>query len=64
MLAGEDGDAWTVEELNVSCEQMQAWVAGWVRGQDDVRRDVVKRVHKQRARVRELNGRGHMTAGV
>ena len=30
VLAGEDGDAWTVEELDVSCEQIQSWVAGWV----------------------------------
>ena len=28
VFVGEDGDAWTVEELDVSCEQMQAWVAG------------------------------------
>ena len=31
VLEGKDGDAWTVEELDVSCEQMQAWVVGWVR---------------------------------
>ena len=34
VLAGEDGDAWTVEELDVSCEQMQSWLAGWVREQE------------------------------
>ena len=58
MLAGKDGDAWTVEELDVSCEQMQSWVAGWVREQEDLRRDVVKRVREQRERVREVSGRG------
>ena len=58
VLAGEDGDAWTVEELDVSCEQMQSWVAGWVREQEDFRRDVVKRVCEQRERVREVSGRG------
>ena len=60
VLAGEDGEARTVEELDVSCEQMQAWVAGWVREQEDLRHDVVKRVREQRARVRELSGRGHL----
>ena len=60
VLAGEDGDAWTVEELDVSCENMQAWVAGWVQEQKDLRRDVVKRVREQRARVRELSGRGYL----
>ena len=60
VLAGEDGDTWTVEELDVSCEQMQAWVAGWVREQEDLQHDVVKRVREQRARVRELSGRGHL----
>ena len=58
VLAGKDGDAWTVEELDVSCEQMQSWVAGWVREQEDLRRDVVKRVREQRERVREVSGRG------
>ena len=28
VLTGEDGDAWAVEELDVSCGQMQAWVSG------------------------------------
>ena len=51
VLAGKNGDAWTVEELDVSCEQMQSWVAGWVREQEDLRRDVVKRVREQRERV-------------
>ena len=60
VLAGEDGDAWTVEELDVSCGQMQAWIAGWVGEQEDLRRDVVKRVCEQRAYVRELSGRGHL----
>ena len=27
VLAGEAGDAWTVEELDVSCEQMKTWGA-------------------------------------
>ena len=60
VLAGEDGDAWTVEELDVSCEQMQSWVAGWVREQEDLRRDVVKRVREQRERAREVSGRGYL----
>ena len=60
VLAGEDGDGWTVEELDVSCEQMQAWVAGSGREQEDLRRDVVKRVCEQRACVRELSGREHL----
>ena len=60
VLAGKDGDAWTVEELDVSCEQMQSWVAGWVREQEDLRRDVVKRVREQRERVREVSGRGYL----
>ena len=30
VLAGEDGDGGTVEELDVPCEKMQTWVAGWV----------------------------------
>ena len=60
MLAGEDGDAWTVEELDVSCEQMQSWVAGWVQEQEDLRRNVVERVREQRKRVREVSGRGHL----
>ena len=60
VFAGEDGDAWTVEELHVSCEQMQAWVAGWVREQEDLRRDEVKCVREQRERVRELSGCGHL----
>ena len=58
VLAGKDGDAWTVKELDVSCEQMQSWVAGWVREQEDLRRDVVKRVREQRERVRDVSGRG------
>ena len=60
VLARGNGDAWTVEELDVSCEKTQAWVAGWVRKQEDVLRDVVKRVREQRERVRELSGRGHL----
>ncbi|CAN0217617.1 unnamed protein product [Ascophyllum nodosum] len=56
----EDGDAWTVEELDVSCEQMQSWVAGWVQEQEDLRRDVVKRVREQRERLREVSGRGYL----
>ena len=60
VLAGKDGDAWTVEELDVSCEQMKSWVAGWVPEQKDLRRDVVKRVREQRERVREVSGRGHL----
>ena len=60
VLAGEDGDAWTVEGLDVSCEQMQSWIAGWVREQEVLRRDVVKRVREQRERMRELSGRGHL----
>ena len=60
VLAGKDGDARTVEELDVSCEQMQSWVAGWVREQEDLRRDVVKRVREQRERVREVSGRGYL----
>ena len=43
VLAGEDGNAWTVEKLDVSCEQMQSWAGVWVRKQEDFRRDVVKR---------------------
>ena len=35
VLAGEDGGVWAVEELDVSCEQMQAWVAGRVREKKD-----------------------------
>ena len=58
VLAGKDGDTWTVEELDVSCGKMQSWVAGWVREQEDLRRDVVKRVREQRERVREVSGRG------
>ena len=54
----ENGNAWTVEELDVSCEKMQAWVAGRVREQDNVLHDVVKRVREQRERVRELSDRG------
>ena len=57
---GEDGDAWTVEELDVSCEQMQALVAGWGQEKEDLRRDMVKRVRVQRERVRELSDRGHL----
>ncbi|CAM9582962.1 unnamed protein product, partial [Ascophyllum nodosum] len=60
VLAGKDGDAWTVEELDVSCEQMQSWVAGWAREQEDLRRDVVKRVREQCERVREVSGRGYL----
>ena len=60
VLAGEDDDEWAVEELDVSCEHMQAWVAGWVREQEHLRRDVVKRVREQRGHVRELSGRGHL----
>ena len=44
----------------MSCEQMQSWVAGRVREQKDLRRDVVKRVREQRVRVREVSGRGHL----
>ena len=51
VLAGKDSDTWTVEELDVSCEKMQAWVADWVRAQEDLRRDLVKRVREQRERV-------------
>ena len=60
VLAGEDGDAWTVEELDVSCEQMQSWVAGWVREKEDLRREMVKRIREQRERVREVTGRGYL----
>ena len=59
VLAGEDGDAWTVEEPDVSCEQMQSWVTGWVREQEDLRRNVLKRIREQRERVREMSSRGH-----
>ena len=31
-----------------------------MRGQEDLRRDVVKRVRKQRECARELGGRGHL----
>ncbi|CAN0328324.1 unnamed protein product, partial [Ascophyllum nodosum] len=44
VLAGKDGDAWTVEELD----------------QEDLRRDVVKRVREQRERVRKVSGRGYL----
>ena len=44
----------------MSCEQMQSWVAGWVREQEDLRRDVAKRVREQRGRVREVSGRGYL----
>ena len=60
VLAGEDGDASTMEKLDVSCEQMKAWVAGWVREQEDLRRDMVTRVREQRERVPELSGRGNL----
>ena len=60
VLAGEDGDAWVVGELDVSCGQMQSWVAGWVREQEGLRRDVVKRVREKRERVREVSGRGYL----
>ena len=46
------------------CEKIQAWVAGRVRGQEDLRRDVVKRVREQRERVRELSNRGHLPVFV
>ena len=46
------------------CEQIQAWVAGRVRGQENLRRDVVKRVREQRERVRELSNRGHLPVFV
>ena len=60
VLAGEDGDALSVEELDVSCEKVQAWVAGWVQEQENLLRDVVKHVREQRERVRELSGRGRL----
>ena len=60
VLAGEDDDTWAVEELDVSSKYMQAWVADWVREQEDLRHDMVKRVREQRERVRELSGRGHL----
>ena len=60
VMAGEDNDARTVEELDVWCEQMQAWVPGWVQEQEDSRRDVVKHVREQRGCVRELSRRGHL----
>ena len=45
VLAGEDGDAWTVEELDVSCEQMQSLFAGWVREQKYQVYKLSKKVH-------------------
>ena len=42
----------------MSCDQMQSWVASWVREQEYLRRDVVKRVREQREPVREVSGRG------
>ena len=60
VLAGEDDDTWAVEELDVSSKYMQAWVADWVREQEDLRHDMAKRVREQRERVRELSGRGHL----
>ena len=30
VLVGEDGEAWAAEELDISCEKIQAWFAGWV----------------------------------
>ena len=60
VLVGEDDDTWTVEELHVSCEKMQASVHGWVRDQEDIGRGVVKRVREQRERVQELSGREHL----
>ena len=44
----------------MSCEQMQSWIAGWVREQERLRRDVVKRVREQRECERELSGRGFL----
>ena len=51
MLAGKDGAALTVQELDVSCEQMQVWVAGWAREEEYLRRYVVKRVSEQPERM-------------
>ena len=45
VLAGEDGDAWTVEELDVSFEQMQSLFAGWVREQKYQVYKLSKKVH-------------------
>ena len=39
---------------------MKAWVAGWVREQENLRFDGVKRVREQRERVRKFSGRGHL----
>ena len=60
VLTEENSDAWAVEELDRSCDQMQACGAGWVRKQEDLRRDLVKRVREQRDRVRELSGHEHL----
>ena len=60
VLAGEDDDALTVEEVDAPCEKTQAWVAGWVLKQEDLRRDVTKRVREHRECVRELNGCEHL----
>ena len=60
VLAGEDGDAWAMEELDISCEQIQALIAGWVQEKEDSRRDVVKRARVQGERVRGLSDREHL----
>ena len=60
VLSGKDGDAWTVEELDVPCEKMQACFACWLGKQEDLWRDVVKHVREQRERVQELIGGGHL----
>lgn len=39
---------------------MQALVAGWVRDQGDLQRDMVKRVRERRERVRELSSHGYL----
>lgn len=43
VLTGKAGDEWTVDELDASCEQLQAWLVVWVREQEKLLRGVEAR---------------------
>lgn len=43
-----------LEELDVLCKQMKAWVAGWVQEEEELRRGVMERIRDKCEHVRNL----------
>ena len=61
VLAGAAAGDWIVESMDVSPEEMQERVTGWVSEQEAMRSRVVERVRAQRQQVRKLGNWGQLS---